>query len=223
MSKKNKKGADENVVPVEGAEGAVVEQVEKVEKPEKEMTLEEQIESLKKKLAKAKGEYKAPAGVKKEKVEPPQPPTSVEITSRHFLDESIGFVVVETNFGHIKYTSYPKDFGKGIARTVVTIGEEQIHKFNNIGIANVVSAEVEKFNDPSEMDAIIFHALKSRREEIHAVPEELYSQATAIRAEKRAKETEEREKTKQENVAKKAAAIQTLEEQLKELEAKIGM
>lgn len=201
------------------------EQVEEQNVPAKDpmagLTVEEQIALLKRKLAKAKGEVTKVAGEKVEKVIPPEP-TSTSISSSFELDEEAGNVIVTTEIGDITYKSFPKDGGKGIARTTVTIEGEQKHEYNNVGIANVCAGLKERFVDQEELDGIIYFALKSRKECIKGIDDEYYVKAAAIRAEVREKKQAEREQIKNENAAKKEKHVAELEAKIAELEAALN-
>lgn len=218
MAKKDKKAKAEQIeqnVIAEGTES----NAPTTEAPAKVLTLDEELEKLKRELAKAKGDVVRVKGEKIVKAEPPAEPKSMVITTSHALNETSGFVEVDTVIGHILYRSFPKDDNKGIARTIVYVAGVQIHKYNNIGIANVVASEAENFADPSELEAISYHALKSRREGLKLIDMELFQNGIVIRAERKAAEGETREKIKQEKVAKKAEHVAALEARIAELEA----
>jgi len=219
MAKKDKKKVEqiEENVKAEGTESKAP--ATEAEASAKVLTLDEELEKLKRELAKAKSEVVRAKGEKIVKADPPAEPKSLSITTSHMLNEASGFVEVDTVIGHILYRSFPKDDNKGIARTIVYVAGEQIHKYNNIGIANVVASEAENFADPSELEAISYHALKSRREGLKLIDMELFQNGIVIRAERKAAEGETREKIKQEKVAKKAEHIAALEARIAELEA----
>lgn len=183
---------------------------------------EKEIAELKRKLAKAKGEVRST--VPKEKKEIPAEPTSVKIGSNVTLDSELGFLMVDVTVGDLlMYRSYPKDDGKGIARTIVFMENdegvvEQKHEYNNIGIANVIVAEAKKLPDPEEMEGVIYFALKARREAIKTIQPDQYAEALSIRSDRKEKEKEEREKIKAERLAAKEKEISDLEAEIARLE-----
>lgn len=187
------------------------------------VSVEDQIAELRKKLSKARGEYKRTSGETEKKVVP-EVPTSTEISVSHELNEESGFIEVNVFIGdNFVYRSFPKDTGKGIARTVVLIGGEQQHKMNNIGMQNAINhLKTEIGFDEAELDGVIYHAMKARREEIKSIDPELFATAIEIRSARKAKEKEEREAIKNEKLKAKEEQISDLEAQIAALEAQLG-
>lgn len=186
---------------------------------EKKATVADQLDALKKQLAKARGEKLSAA--KKEKKEIPGEPKSVKISAEHTMDKELGFVHVDVKINNFVYRSFPKDTGKGIARTIVMLDGEQQHKFNNIGMQNALTSFIDDIKDvdPKELDSIIYYSLKARRDEIKSIDKDLLAQAADIRAERRQRESEEREARKQARIRAKEQEIKELEAKIKELEA----
>jgi hypothetical protein len=211
-----------------GKKEETAENVKATAEEQAQTNYEKEIAELKRKLAKAKGE--ARSTVPKEKKEIPSEPTSVKISSEVKLDSELGFIHVDITIGNVlMYRSFPKDDGKGIARTIVFMENEegnveQKHEYNNIGIANVIAAEAKLLPDPSELDGVIYFALKARREAIKTIQPDQYAEAVAIRSERKEKEKEIREKIKMEKLAQKEAEISNLEAEIARLEkeAKAG-
>jgi len=186
---------------------------------------EKQIAELKKELARAKGEHKRLASPAEKKVIPSEPEKTA-LKAKTSLDKENGFMLVDVMIGeNIKYRSFPKDDGKGIARTITFLKNkegkfEQKHEYNNIGITNVVTAEAKLLTAPAEVDGVIYFALKARKEAIKAITPDQFAEAVTIRNERKEAKKEEREQIKKAKMAEKEQKIADLEKQLAELEKK---